>query len=502
MTIDKDKNMWRNTSLVATFVLMAALVSAQTGPKPPLPPKLPVAPALPRSPVIPPEIDLKLDDLGFAIGNLDVHLDGLDAVIGSAVEAGIRGGGAGLEGLSGLAGLEALDAVRSWQGTGVGGGSSFGVGSGRSQDSDYSRGTTALDAGRYESAVTAFDRVIAKGGTRVDGAMYWKAYAQNRLGKRTEALATIDELLKKFPASRWTNDAKALQLDVRQASGQSVSPDAASDEELKLMALQGLLHSDPSRALSTLEKMLQSNESPRVKERALFVLAQTGSPQTRDILGRLARGQGNPDLQLKAVRFLALFGGKESRQILSDVYTANSDVDVRRQVLQAFMLAGDRDRLLQAARTEKNADLRMEAVRQLGIMGARVELGELYTNELSAEVKKQVLQSLFMAGASDRLLQIARAETDAALRKTAVRNLGLIDAAKTGDALVQIYREDKDLSVKKTAIQGLFMQQNAAALVQLARQETNFELKKDLVSKLSLMQSKDAADYMMEILKK
>ena len=108
-----------------------------------------------------------------------------------------------------------------------------------------SAGTSYLDSGRYDRAIEAFDKVIAKNGKKADGAMYWKAYALHRLGKRDEAIRTIEELQKKFPSSRWSNDAKALLIDVRQASGQPVSPDKAGDEELKLIALNGLMMRRP-----------------------------------------------------------------------------------------------------------------------------------------------------------------------------------------------------------------------------------------------------------------
>ena len=73
------------------------------------------------------------------------------------------------------------------------------------------------------------------------------------------------------------SDAKALEIQVRQSVGQPVRPEAEADEELKLLALQGLQHSDPDQAVPMLEKILQGPQSPRLKERALFVLAQSNS---------------------------------------------------------------------------------------------------------------------------------------------------------------------------------------------------------------------------------
>jgi hypothetical protein len=68
--------------------------------------------------------------------------------------------------------------------------------------------------------------------------------------------------------------------------------------------------------------------------------------------------------------------------------------------------------------------------------------------------------------------------------------------------LLSIYQSESDASIRRKAVEGLFIQGNAKALVQLARKESNLDMKKELVSKLSLMKSKEALDYMMEILNK
>jgi hypothetical protein len=35
-----------------------------------------------------------------------------------------------------------------------------------------------------------------------DGALYWKAYAENKMGQRADALSTLVELQKSYPKSR------------------------------------------------------------------------------------------------------------------------------------------------------------------------------------------------------------------------------------------------------------------------------------------------------------
>ena len=166
------------------------------------------------------------------------------------------------------------------------------------------------------------------------------------------------------------------------------------------------------------------------------------------------------------------------------------------------MVAGDRARVLAAATGEKAPELRMEAVRQLGVMGAREELWQLYQKESDTAVKRQVLQALFVGGDSTRLLEVANAEQNPDLRRAAIRHLGTMNVARTGDSLTTLYQKEKDPEIKRTIVQALFVQNNAEALVAIARKETDVELKKAVIKQLSVMKSKVATDYLMEILGK
>src|SRR5262249_3086692 len=65
------------------------------------------------------------------------------------------------------------------------------------ESSYYEQGQNALDSGRWDRAVSSFDRVIEMKGPKTDAALYWKAYAQNKQGLRPEALATIGILTHK-----------------------------------------------------------------------------------------------------------------------------------------------------------------------------------------------------------------------------------------------------------------------------------------------------------------
>jgi HEAT repeat protein len=302
--------------------------------------------------------------------------------------------------------------------------------------------------------------------------------------------------------SRWLNDARALEISMRQRAGQPVSPDQQNDDDLKLLALQGLQQMDPAQAVPLLEKLLQSAQSPRVRERALFVLAQSSSSRAQQVLSGVAKGNANPDLQRKAIQYLGIHGTAANRQVLAEIYGSSADVDVKRQILRSFGISGDKQRVLAAATGEKSPELRSEAVRQLGVMGAREELWQLYQKESSVDVKQQMLQGMMVSGDVAHLTEVANSDANMDLRRRAIQQLGVAGGGgRSGETLVNIYNRQTDPGVKRAAIDGLFVSGNASALVVLARKESDRDLKRRIVEKLTFMNAPEAKDYMLELLK-
>jgi len=129
-------------------------------------------------------------------------------------------------------------------------------------------------------------------------------------------------------------------------------------------------------------------------------------------------------------------------------------------------------------------------------------LQQLYRLNNSPDVRRELLQAFFLAGDSAKLLDAAQNEKDPELRRTAVRNLGLIHSDDSAKALQAIYTKESSREVKEEVINAYFLQGNASAIVAIARTEKDPELKRAAISKLSLMHSKEGTDYLMEILQK
>jgi hypothetical protein len=307
---------------------------------------------------------------------------------------------------------------------------------------DYRSGQSAIDRRDFEQAIRRFDRVIYDKSTRADGAMYWKAYSLYKLGRRPDAQTVLADLEKQFPQSRWLNDARALAAEVRASNGQPNSPESESDEELKLLAMNSLMQQDPDRAIPLLEKVLsEPKNSPNLKGRAIFVLAQSKSPKARQIVIQYAKGGTNPDAQLRAIEYLGTFRSDESSQALSEVYAATTDPAVKRTVIRGLMVARAKDRLLQIAKTDQDVNMRRDALQYLSTMQAETELAGLYKTETNKELKRTIINSLASQGAAKQLVELAKAETDPELKKDIVRALVNIKSKDSADYLEDLIKK-------------------------------------------------------------
>jgi hypothetical protein len=374
-----------------------------------------------------------------------------------------------------------------------------------SERSFYERGQSALSQKQYEQAITRFDQAIALKGTRTDGAMYWKAFAQYKLGRSSDANATLSELQKQFKDSKYSKDAKALEAEVKRSAGQPVRPENEDDEDLKLLAIQSLQNSDPERAIPLLEGVLNSAGSLRLKDRALFVLATSSQAQAHAILVSIAKG-GNPDLQLKAIRYLASSGrsGKNatSNQELMEIYNSAQNDDVKRAVLQAFGSSGDRAAIVSLMGSTNVMDLRREGINQLSNANAGPELWAMYQKEPDKQLRMVMLSALANMGAYDKIIEVAKTEKDDDVRRRAIRSLGNMRADRSGTALSEIYGSLSNVDDKKAVISGLANQNNADAMIAIYKKESNFEIKKQIVSSLGNMPKNEAAKaFLLEILK-
>jgi hypothetical protein len=157
----------------------------------------------------------------------------------------------------------------------------------------YEDGMRAITDGRWPDAEAIFTKVAAQHGEHSDGALYWKAYAQNKQGQGSAALGTCAELRRDFSTSDWVHECGALEIEIQAKAGKPVEPKTWSDDDLKLLALASLMQKDEAGALAQLQEILNGDASEQLKKKAMFILGQHYSDATYAQIVRISYVEGD-----------------------------------------------------------------------------------------------------------------------------------------------------------------------------------------------------------------
>lgn len=274
-----------------------------------------------------------------------------------------------------------------------------------------------------------------------------------------------------------------------QAPKESPNKDRAptEQEELALAALEGLMAQPSDRALPILKKVLAGSQSTLVKRRALFVLSQIESPESREILLQTARST-NAELRNEAIRSIGIEGDPKSLDALQAIYNTG-DAEARSSILQAWMIADHKSAVYNVALNAKSDDEASEAIHMLGVMGATEELRKLGDKRTSSS---GLLEAYAIAGDLEGLLKIANGNGPHSLKLDAVRRIGIVDGDASRKALRDIYTRSTDAETRDAALQGLLIADDDQGVLALYRAAKSPDEKRALLRTLSMMDS-DAA---------
>jgi len=260
---------------------------------------------------------------------------------------------------------------------------------------------------------------------------------------------------------------------------------AISDaDELKIAALEALISAPPERALPLANKVLAGDNSDEVKERALFILSQIDTPESQATLVRFAR-EANGSLQEEAIRMIGISGDQASLAGLSEIY-ASGNSNVRDAVLEAYLIAGDKQAVFEIAVNADNTDDFEEAVETLGAMGASDELRELRGR---TGVSESLIEAYAISGDLASLLEVARDNSDVEMQAEAIEALGIIGGDQVNAELVEIYRAAASEDIREAALDGMLISGYDAGVLELYRSAQSPAEKKELLEYLVMMDS-------------
>jgi HEAT repeat protein len=254
-------------------------------------------------------------------------------------------------------------------------------------------------------------------------------------------------------------------------------------EALAIAALRGLMAAPPERALPLVRKVLEGDQTARVKERAVFVLAQIEGAEAAALLKRTAQQAGQGRMQLQAVRALGIRGDADSLETLKSLYPSG-DAGVRDAVLQSLMIANDRKGLYDIVRQARDEEEAHRAIQLLALAGGREELRALAQSGVHA---RNLVDAFAISNDFDGLIALARDDRDPKVQRDAVSQLGLVGDARASEALRDFYRKADREEIRQAALQGMMIAGDEQGLLALYRAETRPERKRELLQTLTMI---------------
>ena len=146
-------------------------------------------------------------------------------------------------------------------------------------DSDYQQGLSALDARNWDQAIQSLTSpLLTKATIPMRLSIGWPT-PKTAPANAKKRWAPSGNCAKPTPlAAGSTMPRRWKSRFMHKTELRSVRPPSRT-KNLKLLALNSLMSSDPDKALPILRKLLASNNSDKIKERALFVLVKTRLPR-------------------------------------------------------------------------------------------------------------------------------------------------------------------------------------------------------------------------------
>ncbi len=265
----------------------------------------------------------------------------------------------------------------------------------------------------------------------------------------------------------------------------SVSWAQSQEEELKLTALHALVSAPPEKAVPIAARVLNDERSSTtLKERALFVLGQMESDEARALLLATAT-DSTAETRYEAIRIIGINGDAASLAELQSLYR-DGDTDVRRAVLEAYLIADESTLVYELARAADTPEDFADAVETLGAMGA---LDELRALRESAGWSESLIDAYAIAGDIESLSVLATDGSDPERQARAIEGLAVAAGDEAEETLTTIYRETSSELVKEAALEGLLIADGDESVLQLFHESSDTQEKRRLLEMLVMMDS-------------
>jgi HEAT repeat protein len=402
-------------------------------------------------------------------------------------------------------------------------------------DSLWRAARQSLDRGDNAAAAAAYRRIrtearFAQSAYR-SHSFYWEAFARQRIGSTAElrnAQSLLTELRRRHPnfesmaeaerlSARITADlaARGDAQSASRATATAVQAAACPDQDLRAAAVESLITMPAQHALPVLEQVMARKDecNAKLRESAIFMIAQKGGARAEDILLEAARTDPHPKVREQAVFWLSQVNTERAVDAIEQILRTSSDPKLVE--MSVFALSQHRSpraaQMLRdiATRPGLSTEARKNAIFHLGhSRGADVSatLRNIYSSTNEPSVKEAVLFALSQRrdeGIADWMLDVAmntREPID--IRKHALfwasqqRTLSL-------SKLTELYGTMPDRAMKEQIIFSISQRREPEAvehLIEIARRETDSGLRRTLLFWLGQSNDPRAARFIAEII--
>jgi HEAT repeat protein len=219
------------------------------------------------------------------------------------------------------------------------------------------------------------------------------------------------------------------------------------DPEVREQAVFWLSQVGSDASVAALDSILRTTKDPDLQDKAVFALSQQGSDRATQALRAYAeRGDVPEEAREKAIYWLGQTGSPQNVAFLRGLYGRLKGEELRKRILFSLAQTGSMENvrwLLGIARDGKEVpELRKQALfwaEQGGLPTG--ELAGLYGSITDRDMREQLIFVLSQRGdkpAADKLFEIAKADPDPELRKRALFWLGQMDDPRVAEVLQQI----------------------------------------------------------------
>ena len=400
----------------------------------------------------------------------------------------------------------------------------------------YRRGRAALNEEDYERAALLFRQLGERfpRSVHLADALYYQAFALYRLGGTQNlrtALEVLDRQRTRFARAATRGDGAALAtrirgelakggdepsaVDVVNGAGRAAVDCPRDDEESeRAAALNALLQMDAEQAVPIIQKVLARRDACSVglRRKAVFLLSQQRTPETADMIMRVARTDPDPEVREQAVFWLSQVRTERAIDLLVEILGGS---DAALQDKAVFALSEQRSpRALKAIRDLAERETATVAIREQAIfwLGQRRSadnaefLRSLYLRTPNEALKEKIIFSLSQQrgmGNEQWLMNIAvNARESTEMRKKALFWLGQ-DRGVTIAGLDSLYARLTGQELREQLIFALSQRRDPEAvdrLMAIARSDKDPELRKKAIFWLGQSRDPRAAQFLMQLL--